>query len=51
MNHSNSPDSEDFPMKVLTLCMERAALINYKLIFSQLKRKQDLSTEFEWGRF
>ena len=37
MNHSPGRKNDAVSTRVLTLCMEKAALINYKDVFSKLK--------------
>ena len=37
MNHRGSGSKEDSPETVLTLALERAALINYKMVYKRME--------------
>ena len=43
INHSSRGSMEDSPLKLLTLSMEKAALINYKQVYSKLECKTSVS--------
>ena len=42
MNHKGLGNTEDSPEVVLSLALERAALVNYKLVYSRMEESGDL---------